>query len=603
MTQRVIGLDVGTHAVRAAELRLGRNGAVTLTKFGQVALPLGVVSGGEVIDPGRLAEAIKRLWKEVRFTSRKVVVGVGNQRVIVRPTEIPAMGESDLASAVELQAAELIPMPRDEVVLDYQVLERYIDDNGEDTMRVLIVAAQKDIVRNLLAAVELAGLSPSLVDLIPFSLLRSLSDVAGFDDLEAGQLTAEAIVSVGGGVTTLVVHERGVPRFVRMLMRGGEAFTEKVASDLGIAFDAAEGLKRQVAAGLSDGLAADAERVVAENVGLFVEEIQNSLDYHDNQPGSAPIGRIVLTGGGSRIPGLLEGLADEVGVPVQMGAPFARLELAKTGLTEVQLREAEDLSAVAIGLALAGRPVDRGARRLSLLPAEVNERNRARQQGVLVGAASVVLVAGLMFLWFQRKNEIDSVREDVDATRAQLTERQAEIGALGYLRDIENEFDNRSQMVTAALSRDVAWAKLVQELATVLPDDVWLDSFEGSASDGATVPGLFNVSGRGANHTSSARWLLRIDALESITGLWVPSSITNEDGQGGSEVLFTSDARLTDRSLSRRLERYIGEVLPGAPEPRALTVPEPDTTEPDTTEPDTTEPGDTQPDGAENGGG
>ena len=380
MTQRVIGLDVGTHAVRAAELRRGRGGSVTLTKFGQVALPQGVVSGGEVIDPGRLADAIKRLWKEVRFTSRKVIVGLGNQRVIVRPAEIPAMGEADLRSAVELHAADLIPMPLDEVVLDHQVLERYIDENGDDTMRVLIVAAQKDMVRNLLTAVELAGLSPSLVDLIPLALLRSLADVTGFDDLKAGEETAEAIVSVGGGVTTLVVHERGVPKFVHLLMRGGGALTETVANELDVGFDAAEGLKRQVSAGLADGAAGEAAGVLLDNVTQFVEEVRSSLDGHVNQPGTSPISRVVLTGGGARVPGLLEGLADQMDVPVQMGAPFARIELAKTGLTETQLREAEDLSAVAVGLALAGRPVDRGARRLTLLPPEVDARNQARQR-------------------------------------------------------------------------------------------------------------------------------------------------------------------------------------------------------------------------------
>ena len=572
MTQRVIGLDVGTHAVRAAELRIGRNGAVTLAKFGQVALPKGVVAGGEVVDPGRLSDAIKRLWKEVRFTSRKVIVGLGNQRVIVRPAEIPAMGESDLRSAVELQAGELIPMPLDEVVLDHQVLERYIDDNGDDTMSVLIVAAQKDIVRNLLTAVELAGLSVTLVDLLPFALLRSLADVTGFDDLESGQETAEAIVSVGGGVTTLVVHERGVPKFVRMLMRGGEGLTDKISTDMGVTFDTAEGLKRQLGAGLNDGPAAEAEPILNASVERFVEEIKSSLDYHTSQPGNAPLSRVVLTGGGSRVAGLLEGLAEQAGVPVQMGAPFSRLELAKTGLTEVQLREAEDLAAVAIGLALAGRPVDRGARRLSLLPPEVTERNQAKQQGVLVGAAGVVLIAGLMFLWFQRKGQIDDVEADVDRTRGQVVERQAQINELGYLREIENDFDSRQQMVSMALSRDVAWAKLIQEVATVLPDDVWLDAFQGTAPDGITV-GQFTVAGRGANHTSSARWLLRVDALASITGLWVPSSVSNSDSELGEEVLFTSDAKLTDRSLSRRLDRYIVEILPGAPEPNPLADP------------------------------
>lgn len=573
MSQRIIGLDIGTHAVRATEIRIGRGGAISLTKFGQVALPQGVVSGGEVIDPGQLADAIKRLWREVRFTSRKVIVGLGNQRVIVRPTEVPALAEDDLRSAVELQAADLIPMPLEEVVLDYQILERFINDSGDDTMRVLIVAAQKGIVRNLLSAVDLAGLSATMVDLIPFALLRSLADVTGFDDLEAGQANSEAIISVGGGVTTMVIHERGVPKFVRMLMRGGESFTEQIAGELNISFDAAEGLKRQLGAGISDGFAAEANEVLETNVARYVDEIKSSLDFHTSQPDAAPLSRIVMTGGGARVAGLIEGLSDTFDVPVQMGAPFSRLELAKTGLTEVQLREAEDLSAVAVGLALAGRPVDRGARRLSLMPPEVATRRAARQQGVAMAAAGVVLIAGLGFLWMQRQNEIDNVNDDIATTRAELSARQVEVSELSYLRQIESDFDGRSQMVQAALRGDVAWAKLIQEVATVLPDDVWLDSFSGNGPDGSGLPGVFSVAGRGANHTSSARWLLRIDALESITGLWVPSSVINDDGLAGNEVVFTSDATLTERANSRRVERYIGEILPGAGEPNPLAAP------------------------------
>ncbi len=332
-------------------------------------------------------------------------------------------------------------------------------------------------------------------------------------------------------------------------------------------FEAAEALKRQVTAGLSDGRAAEAAAVVEALVSEFVVAVKDSLDYHREHEGTAPVGRIVVTGGGSRVPGLVEELSEQFDAEVVSGAPFARLELARTGLTESQLSEAEDLSAVAVGLALAGRPVERGARRLSLLPPEVGERLQARQQGVLVAAGVAVVMAGLLLLWVQRRGDVDDVRGQVDDTRAEITQRQSEIAALSHLRDIENDFDARAALVTAALSRDVSWAKLIQELATVLPDDVWLDNFDGSAPEpGAS--GSFSVSGRGANHTSSARWLLRIDALESVTGLWVPSSITNQAPDGSSEVVFTSNAELTDRALSRRLDRYIGELLPAAPEPR-----------------------------------
>ena len=94
MPVRSVGLDIGTHAVRAAEMALGRGDQPVLNRFGQVALPLGAVSDGEVVDPPAVAAAIRRLWTEAGFKGRDVVVGVANQRVIVRQADLPAMADS-----------------------------------------------------------------------------------------------------------------------------------------------------------------------------------------------------------------------------------------------------------------------------------------------------------------------------------------------------------------------------------------------------------------------------------------------------------------------------------------------------------------------------
>ena len=207
MAKRAVGLDVGTSVVRAVELTLGRE-QVTLTRFGQVALPAGAVRDGEVADPPAVASAIRRLWRETGFRTRQVIVGVGNQRVVVRQAELPEMSDEDLRSALQFQAEDLIPIPIEEAVLDFQVLERYTGTEQEALMRILLVAAQRDMVRSLLAAVEGGGLTATLVDLVPFALMRSLATTSLVEDLEG---TAQAIVCVGAGVTNVVVHQRGVP--------------------------------------------------------------------------------------------------------------------------------------------------------------------------------------------------------------------------------------------------------------------------------------------------------------------------------------------------------------------------------------------------------
>jgi len=559
MTQRVIGLDIGSHAVTASELRLAKSGAVTVTKFGQIALRPGAVVGGEVVDISEVAEALKRLWREVGFTSKKVIVGVGNQRVIVRPTDMAAMPEKDLRSAVEFQAHELIPIPLDEAILDFQVLDRYIGDDGTEMLKVLIVAAQREMVSRMLNAVDEAGLTISLVDLVPFALLRSLADTNSFGELGSDDAGSEAIVSIGSGVTTIIVHENGVPQFIRAIMLGSHEITQVISEELNVTADEAEGIKRQVTAGVVDGDVVDKARVaVKRRTAPFVDEIKSSLEFHTNQPGNGQIKRVVVTGGGRRVPGVVERLADALDAPVVVGTPFARFEMGKLSLSPEQMRDAEDLAAVSLGLGLAGRPVEKGARRLSLMPPELAERREQKRQVALVAASFIVLAGGLLAVWQDKAGTVSEAEARATAEEVRLTNLQAEVQALRPVAEFEALVDERQQLVETALATDVSWSKLVQEVATVMPDDVWLQSFVGLAPQ-ATQPGHFTVTGSGADHTSSARWLLRLEALQSVRALWLPSSVRKAEGEFGelSNVTFSSSGDLTEAALSSRIERYL----------------------------------------------
>src|SRR4051812_14301744 len=119
--RRVIGLDIGTNAVRVADVEF--NDTIVLRAFGQVALPLDAMREGEVLDPAAVTAAIQRLWRELGLKKGEVRVGIAGPRVIVRTVDLPSMPDADLASAIRFQAQELIPIPLDDAVLDFQVLE------------------------------------------------------------------------------------------------------------------------------------------------------------------------------------------------------------------------------------------------------------------------------------------------------------------------------------------------------------------------------------------------------------------------------------------------------------------------------------------------
>ena len=343
-----MGLDIGTSGVRAAELSMGRGGT-TLERFGQVALPAGAVQDGEVMDVAVVAGAISQLWAQAKFGSKRVVVGVANQKVVVRQVDLPWLPVQELRKSLSFQVQDFIPMPVEQAILDFHPLEEFHSDTGTRMLRVLLVAAARDMVGSALAAVEKAGLSPSMVDLTSFAVLRAqVTSAAGL------AVEAEALIDVGASVTNIVVHQGGVPRFVRILLMGGGDITDAVAERLGVPPEQAEAVKQTTGLSLVAGTAQPhpANRAIESTGSAFVEEVRGSLAYYLAQPGSARIGRVVLSGGGSRLGGLVERLGAATRLPVEVARPMSVLKIGKTGLTDEQLAYVEPMVTVPVGLAL-----------------------------------------------------------------------------------------------------------------------------------------------------------------------------------------------------------------------------------------------------------
>jgi type IV pilus assembly protein PilM len=344
-----VGLDIGTTAVRAAELSIGRGGT-TLEQFGQVALPLGAVSDGEVIDRAAVTAAIKSLWSQTRFSTKRVVLGVANQKVVVRQVDLPWMEPAELRQALAYQVQDFIPMPVEQAIMDFHPLEEFTNESGGRMLRVLLVAAGREMIAASLEAVQRAGLKPVMVDLTSFAMIRALSDVSQLG-MEGN---AEALVDIGARVTNIAVHQGGVPRFVRVLLMGGADITDAVAERMGVPLEQAEGIKQELGIPLTpaDRDAHPAGRVLDSGASAFVEEIRGSLDYYLASPSAVPISRVVVSGGASRFGNLIPRLSAATRLPVVAATPLAAMKIGRTKLSAEQLSYIEPLAAVPVGLAM-----------------------------------------------------------------------------------------------------------------------------------------------------------------------------------------------------------------------------------------------------------
>lgn len=340
-----IGLDIGTSVVRAAELSFSRGGT-TLDRFGQVVVPEGAVRDGEVVDEEQVTAAIKHLWSATGFSHKRVVLGVANQRVIVRQMDLPWMAQAELRASLAFHVADVLPIAVEQSVLDFYPLEEITGDDGARLLRGLLVAAQRDTVLSNVRCAEAAGLRVTSVDLTSFAVLRSIGRQT---DLSVG---TEALIDVGARVTNIVVHRAGVPRFVRILLMGGQDVTDAVSEQLGVPLEQAEGMKQHFATyGTGDELAM-VSRTVATTSQDFVDEIRGSLDYYASSSPGSPVERIVVSGGGSRLEGLIERLTSGTRLPVVTGDPLWPLRIGRTGLDDDQLEFIKPLAAVPVGLAL-----------------------------------------------------------------------------------------------------------------------------------------------------------------------------------------------------------------------------------------------------------
>ncbi|MGZ4624730.1 MAG: type IV pilus assembly protein PilM [Kineosporiaceae bacterium] len=340
-----IGLDIGTSVVRAVELSYGRGG-ISLERFGQLVLPPDAVLDGQVVDADAVAKCLRKLWSATGVSHKRVILGVANQQVIVRQLELPWLPRGELRASLAFQVQDLLPIPVDQAVLDFYPLEELTDASDNRTLKGLLVAAARETVLANVRCAEHAGLRVEAVDLTPFAVLRALGRQTG------AVAETEALIDIGARVTNIVVHSGGVPRFVRILLVGGQDVTDAVAAQLGVPHAQAEMMKQQAGRPGFDEELADVTRAVAATSQDFVTEIRGSLDYYAASNPGVPVERIVVTGGGSRLEGILDRLAAATRLTVQSGDPMANLRVGNTGLDEAQLHFVKPLAAVPVGLAL-----------------------------------------------------------------------------------------------------------------------------------------------------------------------------------------------------------------------------------------------------------
>ena len=343
--QELVGLKVGASQIAAS--RVVNDGSPKLVQLARTSLAPGIVVAGEVRDVPALGAALDRFFSDNKLPRRGIRLGIGTNRVGVRTLDVEGIDDDrQLGNAVRFRAHEALSIPIDQAVLDYHVIGETVDESGSLSRRVVLAAAYREPIDHYIEACRLAKLQLVGIDLEAFALLRAVAPATS-NGAGAAALVA---LSLGHDRSTLAISDGSICDFTRVLEWGGGKLEAAIGRELGLTGEEAADLKHQVsleadAADGDDPRVPRARAAVQREVQTLARELVASLQFYQTQPGSLPIAEILVTGGTSQMPGLVEELERLTRARVRAADPLAGVDASSVG-------SRDDLASLAVAIGL-----------------------------------------------------------------------------------------------------------------------------------------------------------------------------------------------------------------------------------------------------------
>ncbi len=353
-TKSVMGIDIGSSAIKVVQLKK-QNGKAILETYGAISLgPYGSTDIGAItnLKTDDIIRALLDVMKESNVTTRSGIIAIPSSSSLIFTLGLPdKITEDKLASVVPIEARKYIPVPIAEVSLDWFILPKETESSENNMMNqaatpktpelkteVLVVAIHNDILTRYQEILKKTELQSDSFEMEIFSNIRSSF---------SHDLVPVLLMDFGASKTKLSVIEEGVVHVFHVVNRGGADITKNIASSLGVTFKDAEKLKRDV------GLDMNSNPEVADIIRLSIDYIlsdTNSVVLAYQKKYNKNISKVILTGGGSLVKGLLERATSNFHTEVVYSNPFSKTE-APAFLEPILEISGPEFS-VAVGLAL-----------------------------------------------------------------------------------------------------------------------------------------------------------------------------------------------------------------------------------------------------------
>lgn len=343
-SHELIGLDISSSSVKLLELAR-RGERYSVEAYAVEPLPANVVNDKQVVDPKIVGEVIARALARAGTRTRQAAVAVAGASVITKTITMPAsLKDNDMEEQIKAEADQYIPYSIDEVNLDFQVIGPTAKDPS--SVDVQLAACRKEQVEQRVAALEIAGLVPTVVDIEAYAL-ENACQLLYRQMPDEGLGKTVALVDIGASMTSLLVLHDRKPVYTRDQAFGGRQLTEDIMRYYGMSFEEAAKAKRL--GGLPDTYQGD---VLAGFLNDLALQIDRSLQFFFSASTThRTVDAMVLAGGCAHIPGVERAVGEQLKIPTLVARPFAQMAVAARA-KPAQLAQEEASMLIAAGLAL-----------------------------------------------------------------------------------------------------------------------------------------------------------------------------------------------------------------------------------------------------------
>jgi type IV pilus assembly protein PilM len=332
-----VGLDIGSGFVKVVEVDHSGDQPEVVRVAMRPLLPDAIVEG-EIMDYGLVSDAVRGIFQDLGMKNPDVVTAIGGHDVIIKKIEMDRMKEGDARDVIRWEAEQHVPFDVQSVELDFQIL----DPGGTGgQMQVLLVAAKRELVDNKVGLLQDAGVNPVVIDVDAFALHNAFQH--NYPNSTEGVI---ALVNIGHETTNVNILEDAVPILTRDIPFGSRKIREDLQRERGLTAEQAEDVVQ------ARETVHDLERFVESSADEVAVGIERASAFLMTREDGESVGRIFLSGGGARIPGMAAALGRRMGVSTELVNSFERVPVNPGAAGDVAIDEAAPMLLLPLGLAL-----------------------------------------------------------------------------------------------------------------------------------------------------------------------------------------------------------------------------------------------------------